>query len=240
MQVVLKLIQRHKDELASDGVKVLSKYGLKHSLEGHKVSLKNEQGRFHIIFEDGQKFTFSNSGNRFFPRRAILRVGMLLRDSAIAKEVRTQLLNIEEKSTKEVKVADVTEELQLQTDVGKAFTTGDINGLLQAATGLMAFKNRHIDMVEAKLKDTELTVKALAKEETSFKSNLNSALCFSLALIGLPLFFLGFYIYLACAFSNLSLASQYALFFLLTNLPEPFFLLTILHIPLIIHNLRII
>ncbi|WP_373560911.1 hypothetical protein [Bacillus cereus] len=39
---------------------------------------------------------------------------MLLRDSEIAKKVRTQLLNIEEKATIESKVADIDEEMQLQ------------------------------------------------------------------------------------------------------------------------------
>ena len=78
---------------------------------------------------------------------------MLLRDSAIAKEVCTQLLNIEEKTTQEVKVADINEEQTLQMAVGQAFMSGDINALAQAATSLMAFKNRHIAEIETKLEE---------------------------------------------------------------------------------------
>lgn len=47
-----------------------------------------------INFNDGSLFEISNSGLVLFPKRAILRVGMLLRDSEIAKEVRTRLLDV--------------------------------------------------------------------------------------------------------------------------------------------------
>jgi hypothetical protein len=52
--------------------------------------------------------TFPHGGIGLFTRRAILRVGMLLRDSEIA-EVRTQLLNIEKKVTVEQTIANINE-----------------------------------------------------------------------------------------------------------------------------------
>lgn len=48
-----------------------------------------------------------------FPKRAILRVGMLLRDSEVAKEVRTQLLNIEEHTAAEVKTYEIDYEQEV-------------------------------------------------------------------------------------------------------------------------------
>ena len=51
--------------------------------------LTNYRGYFKA---DGQKF--ANRSNLLFPKRAILNVGMLLRDSAVAKEVRNRLLDI--------------------------------------------------------------------------------------------------------------------------------------------------
>lgn len=48
-----------------------------------------------------------------FPKRAILRVGMLLRDSEVAKEVRTQLLNIEEHTATEVKTYEIDYEQEV-------------------------------------------------------------------------------------------------------------------------------
>lgn len=69
---------------------------------------------------------------------------MLLRDSEIAKEVRTRLLNIEGKATSETKVADVDEEMQLQLAIGQAFMLGNINALSHASEKLIDFKIRHI------------------------------------------------------------------------------------------------
>ena len=93
-------------------------------------------------------FEIPNRGIRVFPRRAILRVGMLLRDSVIAKEVRTQLLNIEEKSSDEVKVQDINEEQSLMLAVGMAVASGDANAVAIATTNLIAFTNRHIDKLK--------------------------------------------------------------------------------------------
>ena len=60
-----------------------------------------------------------NRGMKLFPKRAILRVGMLLRDSEIAKEIRTRLLDIvqdTEKASPEIihnVVEEINEEKQL-------------------------------------------------------------------------------------------------------------------------------
>ncbi|MEE6185083.1 hypothetical protein [Bacillus pretiosus] len=42
--------------------------------------------------------------------------------------------------------------------------------LAQATTGLMEFKNRHIIEIEIKLEEQKRVIKALAKEEVSFKT----------------------------------------------------------------------
>ncbi|MCC2363915.1 Bro-N domain-containing protein [Bacillus cereus] len=53
-----------------------------------------------------------------FPKRAILRVGMLLRDSEVAKEVRTQLLNIKENTVTDVKTYEIDYEQEV---LGRSF-----------------------------------------------------------------------------------------------------------------------
>ncbi|MBE7117323.1 ORF6N domain-containing protein [Bacillus paranthracis] len=169
--VIRQLVLHHGDEFISDGYNTVTGREAR-MLLSEKSSLNkiiSKRGCF-LVETDNGFVKMANRGNALFPRRAILRVGMLLRDSVIAKEVRTQLLNIEEKTTQEVKVADINEEQTLQMAVGQAFMSGDINALAQAATGLMAFKNRHIAEIETKLGETETVVKALAKEETSFKN----------------------------------------------------------------------
>ena len=110
-------------------------------------------------------------GLKVFPRRAILRIGMLLRDSEIAKEIRTALLNIEEKTSDETKIADITEEQQLALSVGMAYASGNPDAIIMATGKMMDFKNRHIVTLE---QDN----KALAGEILEWKdrSKLNAGI----------------------------------------------------------------
>lgn len=140
-----KICRRHSDELEEDGV-----YNMKHTefSKGHDVPLKTAKGKVTVTLEDGLIVEFPTRGLKVFPRRAILRVGMLLRDSEVAKEVRTQLLNIEEKAPDPVKAADITEEQMLYLDIGRAYSTGDPDQIMLATGKLTAYKNRHIQQLE--------------------------------------------------------------------------------------------
>lgn len=84
-------IRNNKDELMSDGLKVL---------KGKELSeFKTESG------------IQSRAGSlTIIPRRAILRIGMLLRDSEVAKRVRTYLLNVEENTDINTKLVSLSEE----------------------------------------------------------------------------------------------------------------------------------
>ncbi|MEC2943474.1 hypothetical protein P9Z76_15430 [Bacillus cereus] len=163
-QAILSLVHDNRKEVEGDGYKTLKGKELVNSLEEYTTILKRKG---HYLLESGVTVAYGNNG--IFPRRAILRVGMLLRDSEIAKEVRTQLLNIEEKATKENKVADITEEQILQLAVRKAFMSGDINALAHASEKLIEFKSRHIKEVENKLQEQKMVIKTLAKEEMQYK-----------------------------------------------------------------------
>ncbi|WP_342759442.1 hypothetical protein [Kineothrix sedimenti] len=137
------LIQRNRSELEEDGLQSLSGSGTKEFLESNKLLPSNFRGGFEI---EGMRF--SNRGNTLIPRRAILRIGMLLRDSPIAKEVRTQLLNIEEKTSNSTKTEDIDNEQALMLSVGMAYASGDLNAFAIATTKMMNFKNRHIEKLE--------------------------------------------------------------------------------------------
>lgn len=73
-----KVLKRHREELESDGVKTMRGK----ALEGVR---------------DIVSFTSSAGNVTIWTPRAALRLGMLLRDSAIAKQVRTVLLDVAEK-----------------------------------------------------------------------------------------------------------------------------------------------
>lgn len=142
---VKKVYQRNIDELESDGMHIEK---METFLKGQNVSFQKERNKAILTYDNGITFSVTNRGLKVFPRRAILRVGMLLRDSVIAKEVRTQLLNIEEKSSDGVKVQDINEEQSLMLAVGMAVASGDANAVAVATTNLIAFKNRHIEKLK--------------------------------------------------------------------------------------------
>ncbi|MCI1763626.1 hypothetical protein [Heyndrickxia oleronia] len=86
IEVIRKIIQRHRDELDSDGLNILRGEKLKEykkRIAGHNVHLS------------------AKSNLTIINRRCCLRIGMLLRDSPVAKQVRTYLLNIEESATQQ-------------------------------------------------------------------------------------------------------------------------------------------
>ena len=177
-EAIVAIYSRHSDELESDGVKVV-KYKELSNLQYE--SLKTSKGKVTFVFKDGNILDFSTRGQKLFPRRAILRVGMLLRDSNVAKEIRTQLLNIEEKATPEIKTQDIKEEEKLMLDVVKAALNGDTSAAILATTNLMAFKNRHIE----KLQNDN---KALAGEILSWsdRNKLNAGIRKLSAVTGVP------------------------------------------------------
>ena len=77
------LIENHKEEFSEDGLKTLEGDELR-QFKGHALKM-------HDLYEE-HKYAHKL---RVVPRRAVLRVGMLLRDSEVAKTVRSYLLNIE-------------------------------------------------------------------------------------------------------------------------------------------------
>ena len=103
-KTIEKVVERFNNELTSDGIQYVSGNNIKEKLDTDNISVTNYRGYFLV---EGIKIAYRS--NTLFPRRAILRVGMLLRDSKVAKEVRTQLLNIEEKTDETTKLKDITE-----------------------------------------------------------------------------------------------------------------------------------
>lgn len=147
-KVIEKIVERHSDELTSDGYALFRKYDVVNLLNRQYVGIEISRGKSVVTFENGDELTVANRGLRLFPRRAILRVGMLLRDSRIAVEVRNQLLNIEAKASNEVKVMDIEEEQKLAKEYGLAVLSGDMWKVIDASSKMLDFKNRHIKAIE--------------------------------------------------------------------------------------------
>lgn len=90
-KVIEWVIGEHKEELIEDGLKVFKGKELK-EFKGFLVNL----GEFKHV-----------PSLTLIPKRAILRIGMLLRDSQIAKQIRTYLLNLHENTDTNTKLMSI-------------------------------------------------------------------------------------------------------------------------------------
>ncbi len=155
VKTIQKIYARHIAEIREDGYTTMTGKMLAENLATDTMSTaKVTREKGHILIEsDGQTTQVPYSTIGLYPKRAILRIGMLLRDSAVAREVRTQLLNIEENTSKEVKVAEINKEEELTTEAVQAMMAGDVQGLAVANAKIIEYKNRHIAKVEEKLNE---------------------------------------------------------------------------------------
>ena len=163
VEAIKGIYKYHKEEFVTDGAIKHSISDIKNSIGVKYPNLKmdNIKGGMIIEIDENTKIVVPNVGVILFPKRAILRVGMLLRDSVIAKEVRTQLLNIVEVAQEE-KPEIITQEIQKEEDlllnISKAFATGDVMKLMTAMQEYSSYKDRHIKRLEndKKLLTTEI------------------------------------------------------------------------------------
>ncbi|HHY2675469.1 phage antirepressor KilAC domain-containing protein [Bacillus cereus] len=170
VNTITKIYSRHRKELHEDGYKTMAGRELVENLAyDTKSGAKIEQKRGQIVVEaEGQRIQLSYTKIGLYPKRAILRIGMLLRDSEVAREVRTQLLNIEENAGESVKVAEVNRELELYTELAKAMVNGDVHAVTVLNAKILEYKNRHIAEVEAKLSEVTHERDALSEKVAHF------------------------------------------------------------------------
>lgn len=148
LSVVKMTYANNKDEIDGDGTVMckLADFESKNFLP----SKNGRRGTTLFRSEDGTvTIEIPNCGVRCFSARAILRIAMLLRDSEVAKEVRTQLLNVVEKVEPEQRVVEINNELDLGRAIGDAYSKGDMNALLSACMSYNTYLNRHIDALES-------------------------------------------------------------------------------------------
>lgn len=138
LNTISSLVKDNREELIKCGLLNLTGKETKQTLINSSNKIVYKKGYFVC---DGIKFNHRN--NLLFPKKTILRVGMLLRDSIISHRIRVQLLNIEDISN-EVKTQNFTEEQQFALAIGKAMSDGDIKALKIASDNLMAYKNKRV------------------------------------------------------------------------------------------------
>ena len=148
------LVSDNKSELESDGFSLFSKSKVETLLNVESEHLDQSRGKSTVTFKDGKKVDIPNRGLRLFTKRSILRVGMLLTDSEVAKEIRTMLLNIYQDAEQgkeniiENIVEEINEEKQLMLERISAEMSGDFDKVCIVNAKLFALKNKRIQELE--------------------------------------------------------------------------------------------
>lgn len=156
--------KNNKNEFDEDGVCVKSPSKFTGCSLTTTRKMAQKRTFLEITLDNGMIVTIPNSGIKCFPRRAILRMGMLLRDSKVAKEIRTQLLNVFEHATDEQKTAEINEETSLLNGIGFAFGTGNGVEILQACMALDQYRKRYINTLEVQKSELEENNTKLSEE----------------------------------------------------------------------------
>ena len=158
IEAVRKLFQRNKEELVHNGAITLGANKIVDDiLRVDKMSIhKTKSG---ILIGDNK---LNYRSNLLFSKRAILNVGMLLRDSEVAKEIRTRLLDIVHDASKqnnneetivENVVNEISEEKQLMLDRIEAEMNGDFETVCVINAKLFALKNKRIEELETEVEN---------------------------------------------------------------------------------------
>lgn len=140
-KIIFQTFTRHEEEILYDGVEQLCLKEMRARLQ-NEVSLKNRS--YFVKLANGEEAPI-HSKSFYFSPRAVLRIGMLLRDSEVAKEVRTQLLNTFEQAEPEQKVAALDEEGIMLVNIIRA---GSPELMAVEIGKYRDFMNRHIAKLE--------------------------------------------------------------------------------------------
>jgi len=153
-------IKTNKEELVSDGLKVLKGQELK---------------EFKALLEVGESNYLTpeiktSPSLTMIPRRAILRLGMLIEKSEIAKQVRTYLLNVENNADIELKMQSF---MEININKLESITQQNVELIDN-----MNWLNNRVNNLEVKLDNANATISEL-KETVVFKQYKNPSYLFN-------------------------------------------------------------
>lgn len=167
IETIKSVVSYNNIELKRNGYSLLSK----ENLLSLKFNLKTKRGGFNVLDNDSNIIsTGSNRGLATFTKRTVLNVGMLLRDSEVAKEVRSRLLDVAHDAENgqgniNTVISELNEEKQLMLDRMEAEYNGDYDKVCEINAKLFALKNKRIKQLEDTIND--ITIHSLTIEEST-------------------------------------------------------------------------
>lgn len=154
------LILRNKKELEENGYRVYKRKEIREIfLNLQDVSLESTQYKDVLNLQD-VSLEISNRGMTLISKRVLLNIGMLLRDSEVAKELRRRILDIvhdaeQGKGSIETIENEINEEEKLTTELSKAILKGDMAKFMELTTKINELKNKRIVELEEQVEGYE-------------------------------------------------------------------------------------
>lgn len=171
METINSIIKDHREELESNGLKVYKGSELVNSdVMSFKDFTKN-RANYKFELNDGTILSVGGRGITLFTKRAILNIGMLLRDSKVAIELRSRLLDIihdaeQGQGNIDTIINEISEEKQLMLQRIEAEMNGNFDEVCVINAKLFALKNKRIAELEDEIKvitESSLTIKEARK-----------------------------------------------------------------------------
>lgn len=188
---IRRLYARNISEFENDGV--IRKTGGEIFEKFARDNLSRTKKKRGYVLIGNQKL--ANSQNNLFSKRAVLRIGMLLRDSEVAKEIRTLLLNVyhDTEQEKENVIENINKELSLEQqlimDKASAEYEGNWSEVSVINAKLFNLKNKRIKELEVEnknlittattIKDSRQVINILIRNIAVRKFNSNFGMAWS-------------------------------------------------------------
>lgn len=120
-QAIKSLDYDHKEELDADGAKIMSQDELIKRIKGNRNVFV---GKIVITSSvNGHRYEIPNRGLRIYSWKAVLRIGMLLESSDMARKVMSCLLDVK---MKDIEEKHEREKQELTMKIGQAYIDGDM------------------------------------------------------------------------------------------------------------------
>lgn len=148
-ETIATCYKRNKKEIDQDGAKTITSKGVRESVQNELIIKKPNDYTVFLKLSDDNEVVIHPKSTYFSPR-AVLRIGMLLRDSEVAKEVRTQLLNTFEAAMPEQKTEAIDKEGMMLLSIIRA---GSPELMAVELGKYRDFMNRHIARLENKVEE---------------------------------------------------------------------------------------
>lgn len=166
VETINSLIKDNRKELKENGLKTISGKETKEILVKSSKNFTNCKGYFKC---DNMKF--ANRSNTFMNKRTLLNIGMLLRDSGIAKELRRRILDMVHDSENnngniETIINEIDEETKLSMELGIAMVQGDLVKAIEINSKINELKNKRILELKKENKHKGDVIEGLADEIT--------------------------------------------------------------------------